>query len=213
MKKIAILSIVLLSIIFFIQKVSDEKISDDNNFSKYRDPTLEQNLPFASSAPKKEQTNSPQRGLASAPTTNSTLEDEQKVIIQDSFDQLSQEILTIESDWSTLTKDLFENQLGLDKSSYENYIKLKEGFEEDKYEVYQNYHDDMIKKYGDNYTFNPSSEEISEMEDAIREQYFKFLEKEIGESNFNTYLETLSSFNDEIQKDHNKRGPLIIIDF
>jgi hypothetical protein len=102
-----------------------------------------------------------------------------------------------------------DNVLG--KEDFTFYLGLRERNEAEKMKAYQEFHDYLRQKNGDNFSYN-ISEDQSIREKEINTKYTREFLKKIGEEKFGLYLKARDQFNSELQrKSHG--GQALVIEF
>ncbi|MDC1174306.1 hypothetical protein OAT67_02850 [Bacteriovoracaceae bacterium] len=135
----------------------------------------------------------------------------EKQLTEEEMEELDEYFDKVEEEWDRKIKDLFITEMGLSSQDVEDYNKMKEGFAEDKIEIYQDYHEEMVQKYGDSYQFKPS-EEMTSFEKKLREDYQNLIRKRIGDDNFKKYIEMLDNYNEEVRREQNPQLPALYIE-
>lgn len=125
--------------------------------------------------------------------------------LEDNFDR-------VEKEWTVAMEKLFTEELKLGPEGLAEYEKLREAYDQDKYQAFQEYHQKLQEKYGDNYQYNPT-EQMEEFENTVLEGYQEKLKAQIGEEGMKKYMETLDQFNERLMRDQDQVGGAILIDF
>jgi len=102
------------------------------------------------------------------------------------FDQM-------EKKWLSEVKNI------LGPKDYAIYLDMREQNEKEKLEAYNQYHDYLRKKHGDQFSYK-ISEDQSNAEKAINQKYMKDLMKIIGEQKFADYLKARDQINEEFRR-------------
>lgn len=144
--------------------------------------------------------------------TEQAMPEEGMVLTEEQMLKLEQHFEKVEKDWSDRMNQLFVKELGLEPKALEEYYKMREGYEQDKLDAFEDFHEEMIEKYGENYSYKPSEEEKLFTE-KVRERYDQALIKLIGEEAYQRYLETRDQFNRELAEIEDKDLGFIKIDF
>lgn len=118
----------------------------------------------------------------------------------------------IEKEWNNLVSELFTQELNLTKEIYDDYLKLREGLSNDKIRAFEAFHKEMEAKYGENYTYNPTDEEMS-FEREIQRKYDDVLKKKIGEESFFKYQSLRENYNNILIEKQNPDDGVILMDF
>ncbi len=136
----------------------------------------------------------------------------ERTLSKDELLELDRYFNRVEKEWDTTMSRLFTDEFGMDGESYQDYLKMREGFEDDKMEIFEEYHERLIEKYGESYTFEPSRE-MQDFEKRIKREYLEAFRKYIGNDNFKRYIEVLDAFNERIRREQEKDGPIMVIEF
>lgn len=118
----------------------------------------------------------------------------------------------VEKDWAIAMDELFIKELKLSPDVLAEYEKLREAYDQDKYQAFQEYHQRMLEKYGENYQYNPT-EQMEEFENTVLESYREKLLGLIGEEGMKKYLNTLDTFNEKLMREQDPNQGAILIDY
>ncbi len=139
-------------------------------------------------------------------------EEEGMVLTEEQMIKLETHFEKVEKDWSDRINQLMGRELGLAPKVIEEYWKMRKGYEQDKLDAFEDFHEEMIEKYGENYSYRPSEEE--QMFSAkVRERYDQALVKLIGQDAYVRYLEVRDQFNRELSEVDDKDLGFIKVDF
>lgn len=141
-----------------------------------------------------------------------TAEEEGMVLTEDQMIKLEAYFEKVEKDWSDKMNQLFVKELGLEAKVLQEYWKMREGYEQDKLDAFEEFHEEMIEKYGDSYTYKPSEEEQL-FSAKVRQRYDQALVKLIGEDAYSKYLEVRDQYNRELSEVDDKDLGFIKVDF
>ena len=141
-----------------------------------------------------------------------TAEEEGMVLTEDQMIKLEAYFEKVEKDWSDKMNQLFVKELGLEAKVLQEYWKMREGYEQDKLDAFEEFHEEMIEKYGDSYTYKPSEEEQL-FSAKVRQRYDQALVKLIGEDAYSKYLEVKDQYNRELSEVEDKDLGFIKVDF
>lgn len=109
----------------------------------------------------------------------------------------------IQKQWSKDVADLFLDQLSLDQNHLNKYFELKEDYENERLELFQEYHEEMVAKHGEEYVFHLTDLETSPKINELNLNYRDQLREVIGDENYTRYLELKDNFNRKIKsQDH-----------
>lgn len=133
-------------------------------------------------------------------------------LTEQEMEELEEYFERIEEEWADTLENLFKNELQLTKEAIEQYENLREGFEEEKLAAFQEYHEQMVAKHGDNYAYRPGQDETI-FEKKVLEEYYDRLRKSLGDDVFNRYTEVRERFNERIKSEQDPDKGLLIIDY
>jgi uncharacterized short protein YbdD (DUF466 family) len=102
-----------------------------------------------------------------------------------------------------------ENLLG--EKDYAFYLELRKKNEDEKMVAYNEFHEYLRKKYGDNFSYH-ISEDQSVREKEINTRHTKELLKQIGSEKFKDYLKERDQFNEELLR-KSEAGQALVIEF
>lgn len=133
-------------------------------------------------------------------------------LTEDQIIELEATFEEIESKWQEEIEDIFINDMNLSKSAVQDYFKMREGFEKDSYEAFEAFHEEMVKKHGENYSYNPTEDEEA-FQKKIRTRYEEELQKKIGMDNFKKYIQLKDSFNQRLIEKYDSNKGVLHIEF
>ena len=133
-------------------------------------------------------------------------------LTEEEMEELEEYFEKIEEEWAEQLKQLFKNELGLSKETMEQYEDLREGFEEEKLAAFQEYHEQMVAKHGENYAYRPSEDEKI-FEKKVLDEYYDRLRKLLGDEAYNRYKEVRERFNERIKSEQDPAKGILVIDF
>jgi len=111
-----------------------------------------------------------------------------------SNDHVFDNIDHIESRWKKKMYQLLLYDFKLELSVFKVYRGLKEGYERDKMEAFQNLHAFLEKKHGKNFEYIPSNDEKI-FQKTLRKDYLLRIKKIFGKKNYEYYLKLLNQEN------------------
>ncbi|MBH47345.1 MAG: hypothetical protein CME71_04150 [Halobacteriovorax sp.] len=141
-----------------------------------------------------------------------TAEEEGMVLSEDQMIKLEAYFEKVEKDWSDRMNQLFVRELGLEAKVLQEYWKMRDGYEQDKLDAFEDFHEEMIEKYGESYTYKPSEEEQL-FAAKVREKYDEALLKLVGQDNYMKIVEVRDQFNRELSEVDDKELGFIKVDF
>ena len=133
-------------------------------------------------------------------------------LTEEEMEELEEYFEKIEEDWGETLEQLFKQELQLTKETIEQYDDLREGFEEEKLAAFQEYHEQMVAKHGDNYAYRPSLDEKI-FEKKVLDEYYDRLRKILGDDAYSRYSEVRERFNERIKSEQDPSKGILIIDF
>jgi hypothetical protein len=129
--------------------------------------------------------------------------DQEKALPQADKERYQAYFLETEKAWESRMEDFFLRETDLGKPKLDTYQRMREGYERDKIEAFQQHHEFMKAQYGDNYTYKPSEDEQGFARDVIK-RYEEALAKEIGAEHAQKLREIRQQFNEQLKKDSDK---------
>jgi len=152
----------------------------------------------------------PVHRTASPGLKSSTGED--KVLSDEELEELDRYFDQVEKDWDTTMESFFLKEMAMPPEEFKEYKKLREAYDMDRLEAYQEFHEYMLEKYGEKYTYSPS-DDMEKFENKVREQYLDVLRKRIGDDTYKKYLDTLDQFNEKLRREQDPYKGVMVIDF
>lgn len=133
-------------------------------------------------------------------------------LTEEEMEELEEYFEKIEEEWGETLEQLFKQELQLSKETIEQYEELREGFEEEKLAAFQEYHEQMVAKHGDNYAYRPSADEKI-FEKKVLDEYFDRLRRVLGDEAYGRYSEVRERFNERIKSEQDPAKGVLVIDF
>ncbi|MBK26765.1 MAG: hypothetical protein CME70_22380 [Halobacteriovorax sp.] len=133
-------------------------------------------------------------------------------LTEEEMEELEEYFEKIEDEWGQTLEQLFKQELQLSKEVIGQYEDLREGFEEEKLAAFQEYHEQMVAKHGDNYAYRPSEDEKI-FEKKVLDEYYDRLRKILGDEAYSRYTEVRERFNERIKAEQDPAKGILIIDF
>lgn len=128
------------------------------------------------------------------------------------LEEKEEEFDRLEEKWLDDVKDLFLNELGLTEREYKDYLNMREGLFSDKIAAFEDMHDQLEEKYGENYTYNPTEEEMA-FDREIQKKYDDLLLRKIGKEAYIKYLELRDRTNEKILESTKQDDAALIMEF
>lgn len=133
-------------------------------------------------------------------------------LTEEEMEELEEYFEKIEEEWADQLKQLFKNELQISSEVMGQYEDLREGFEEEKLAAFQEYHEQMVAKHGENYAYRPSADEKI-FEKKVLDEYYDRLRKLLGDESYNRYVEVRERFNERIKSEQDPAKGILVIDF
>lgn len=150
--------------------------------------------------------------VGSEQADETSIPEEGMVMTEEQMQKLEAYFEKVEKDWADRMNQLFVRELSLDSQKLTEYFKMREGYEQDKLDAFEDFHEEMIEKYGENYSYKPSEEEKL-FTAKVRERYEAALIKLIGEEAYTRYIEVRDQFNRELSEIDDRELGFIKVDF
>ncbi len=115
-----------------------------------------------------------------------------------------------EKDWLKKIENLFSIKWKLDKKYLKKYKLIRKNNEQEKVDMYQKFHQEMVDKHGDNYSYNSTEDELL-LNKKIDKIYLQKIKELLGKNRYSEYLKVKSKFNKNLEENHNPELGLIEI--
>ena len=135
---------------------------------------------------------------------------EDKPLTDQQIEELDKYFEQTEKDWLKKIENLFLTKWNLDKEYLKKYKLIRKNNEQEKVDMYQKFHQEMVEKHGDNYSYNSTEEDLL-MNTKIDEIYLQKIKDLLGKKHYSEYLKLKSKFNENLEKNHNPELGLIEI--
>lgn len=126
--------------------------------------------------------------------------------------KIDDNVAAMEKKWDDRMKSLFTDKLGLSEEDFKDYTVMRDGFEEDRLEAFEKFHQEMAEKHGDSYRYSPTLE-MKEFESKIKTEYQDLFRKRFGEEAYANYQNEMESFNDEARKNADPELGVLYIEY
>lgn len=136
---------------------------------------------------------------------------DERAIPDDELTAMNEKFQKVELEWENKMRDLIFNEFDLDQKAFDEYVALKEGFQRDKIEAFEEYHQFMQEKYGENYSYQPTDDEIA-FSVKINEEYLLNMKKLFGEERYLRYLEFRDQYNNHLKETLNPEVGIILME-
>ncbi len=134
-----------------------------------------------------------------------------QTLSEEEIEELEEYFDKVEMGWATKMKELLVDELKLGEDVLEEYGSLRENYEEEKMVAFQEFHEFMVAKYGENYAYNPT-EEMEVFENKVQGIYLEKLRTKLGDENYSRYLEVKDSYNDQLRREQDPKKGVVLIE-
>jgi hypothetical protein len=138
--------------------------------------------------------------------------EEERSLSEEELEELNKYFDKVENEWDKMALELFTNEMGLPRTEYEEYKKIRDSYEQDKLEAYQEYHEYMVEKHGESYAYSPS-EDMEAFENKVKGEYLEILRKRVGDKNYIRYTEVIDGYNEKLRREQDPTKGVMLIDF
>lgn len=218
MKKILIsLSVIILGVAAFIFWPSENSVIEEASKDQVQVVEFEDNPAVKVNDQKKEQDSQTEE---ESKASQREVDDEEEIRLEITSDEelerrleeKEEEFDRLEDEWLENVKNLFINEMQLTQAQFQDYMNMREGLFNDKIAAFEDMHKELEKKYGENYTYNPTEEEMR-FDREIQQKYDDLLLKKIGKENFIKYLELRDRTNEKILEGTKQNDAAMLMEF
>lgn len=124
------------------------------------------------------------------------------------MEELDHSVEAVEEAWLDESRKMFIEQLHLSEEQYQEYLIMRKGYEEDRYEAYQKFHEKQLKEKGS----YPITNEDDANEGVLKE-YQDLFKNRFGDKAAATYMKALDSFNSALSQDRGQDATVLKVDF
>lgn len=117
----------------------------------------------------------------------------------------------VEKNWATQIETLFVGEFSLGEDAMEKYMNIRDAYEEEKMIAFQEFHEQMVAKYGENYSYRPTAD-MESFENKVEGIYLEKMEHFLGKENFLRYQEIKREFNQRLQTEQDPNRGVIFIE-
>lgn len=128
------------------------------------------------------------------------------------MDDIDKQIEAYEKEWDKRVEKLFLEELGLEQVDLEDYHMMRKGYEEDRLEAFEEFHERMAKEKGPHYTYSPT-EEMLQFEGKLKKEYLDTFRRRFGEDAFVKYFNSLEEYNSMMREKMDPKHGILSIDF
>ncbi|MBL6990552.1 MAG: hypothetical protein ISR65_12275 [Bacteriovoracaceae bacterium] len=130
---------------------------------------------------------------------------------EEGFEEFDDYFDQVETKWIRSAKQFLQKDLKLDNSTWKEYQRIRESYQEDKIDAYQEFHEYMQEKHGDSYAYDPEDpEEFFGRE--MRQGYLERIRGLFGEENYSRYVDLKEQYNNSIQDEWGDEYGAVTID-
>ncbi|GEM_PF-2908237 len=133
-------------------------------------------------------------------------------LTEEEMDKMDELFESYEEGWDKKMREVMITDLGLSEDDYGDYLKMRDGYEEDRLETFEEFHKKMAIEKGPHYSYSPT-QEMMDFDDKLRKEYLDLYRKRFGESAFVKYYNALDSYNTEIRKKSDPKYGVLTIEF
>ena len=131
---------------------------------------------------------------------------------EEEMEKMDQVFESYEKGWDKKMRDLMQTQLGMSEEDYGDYLKMRDGYEEDRLEAFESFHERMAQERGPHYSYSPTQEMI-DFDKKLRQEYLDLYRNRYGEEAFARYMDALEKYNDKIRREADPAYGVINIEF
>ena len=122
----------------------------------------------------------------------------EKSLNEEDADKMTAYFEATEKSWNERMEHLIIDELHLPTKTLKEYKVLREGFDRDKMEAFEDFHKYMRDKHGDNYSYNPTKDE-EQFANKVKDQYDSKLRQLFGQEHYLQYREVRDEFNKKLK--------------
>lgn len=135
-----------------------------------------------------------------------------RILSDSELEELDEYFEKVENEWEESIRNLFLKEFGLAEDDLKDYEEMRDKYETDKLEAFQDFHEYMVEKHGENYVYNPSDDELN-FDDKVKFEYQDQLRKKVGDYNFKKYIKLVDKFNERLKREQDPYKGTMTIDF
>ncbi|MBT3586615.1 MAG: hypothetical protein HN509_17025 [Halobacteriovoraceae bacterium] len=147
----------------------------------------------------------PQAPVHYQPSGENELTEEQLEKLENYFEK-------VEKEWNDKMTDLLIKELNLGEKGMQGYEKLREGYEQDKLEAFQEFHEGMVEKYGDKYSYQPNQDQEI-FDKKVHTEYNDQLRKFLGEEGYHRYGQIKDDYNQKLKSNQDPDLGVMLIEY
>ncbi|MBI2520395.1 MAG: hypothetical protein HYV97_08250 [Bdellovibrio sp.] len=135
----------------------------------------------------------------------------EKSLNEEDADKMTAYFEATEKAWNDRMDHFITDELHLPIKVLKEYKVLREGFDRDKMEAFEDFHKYMRDKHGDNYSYNPTKDE-EQFANKVKDQYDSKLRQLFGQEHYLEYREVRDQFNKKLKAEQNPEIGVYYID-
>lgn len=128
------------------------------------------------------------------------------------MDKMDEIFESYEKGWDQEMKSLMIGEIGLTEEDYGDYLKMRDGFEEDRLEAFEEFHKKMAMERGPHYSYSPTQEMI-DFDKKLKDEYLDLFRKRYGEEAYARYQNALDKYNTKIRSEADPKFGVLTIEF
>lgn len=135
---------------------------------------------------------------------------EDEVFTKDEIKSINNHFEKVQNDWKETMSSFVVRELGMSQEVVSEYESLKNEYEVELSETFEEFHKNMEKKHGREYSYSPSKVQ-EELTEKIAQKYLLKIKAIFGHDGFIKYLERKDQFNEKLKRESNPEyGQLIM---
>ncbi|MBT7608279.1 MAG: hypothetical protein HN576_00890 [Bacteriovoracaceae bacterium] len=201
------LLILVLSIIYISSNPKQMRTNTDFGTSHTSQVKKEQDLKEAKINQDDEVVNKEQENIISVPDAHldpNELSESEIAEFEDYFEE-------VEKNWITRIESLFVSEFTFEDEKMEEYMDIRDRYEEEKMIAFQEFNEFMVSKYGENYTFTPTKD-MEVFENKLESVYKEKMRAFVGDENYIRYREVLEEYNERLRQEQDPDKGIILIE-
>lgn len=135
-----------------------------------------------------------------------------RALTEEELDKMDAQLEKFEKGWDDRVEKLFLKELDLQKVDFEDYKMMRKGFEDDRLEAFEEFHEKMAREKGPHYSYSPT-EEMLQFEGKLKKEYLDTFRRRFGEDAFVKYYNALETYNSEMRQKMDPAMGILHIDF
>jgi hypothetical protein len=128
------------------------------------------------------------------------------------MDKMDEIFEAYEKGWDDEMKSMMIGEIGLSEEDYGDYLKMRDGFEEDRLEAFEEFHKKMAMEKGPHYSYSPTQEMI-DFDKKLKDEYLDLFRKRYGEEAYARYQNALDKYNTKIRSEADPKFGVLTIEF